>query len=194
MSIARLRSRARPRQRAGGRPMQRQALGRVDRRLRAEHLEQARHDVDLDVELVELADRSRASLVRLLARRRRSRARRRERRRAPAAPPAARGPLRSPSPSAALAGVLVDEADDVDAVLRMLEQLRGDALADVAGADDQRVLDVRVACGGTDARAMRAARATSAIASTQKSSELREARVGETGERTRARRRPRRRR
>ena len=33
----------------------------------------------------------------------------------------------------------VDEADEVDAVLRMLEQLAGDQLADVPGADDRRV-------------------------------------------------------
>ena len=36
--------------------------------------------------------------------------------------------------------VAVDEADDVDAVLRMLDELAGDQLADLAGADDQRVL------------------------------------------------------
>ena len=36
-----------------------------------------------------------------------------------------------------LARVRVDEADDVDAVLRMLEQLARDELADLAGADDR---------------------------------------------------------
>ena len=40
----------------------------------------------------------------------------------------------------ALAWIRVDEADDVDAVFRVLEQLSGDELADLAGADDQRVL------------------------------------------------------
>ncbi len=45
---------------------------------------------------------------------------------------------------AALAWVLVDEADEVDAVLRMLQQLVRDALPDVPGADDDGVLDVRV--------------------------------------------------
>ena len=45
---------------------------------------------------------------------------------------------------AALARTVVDEADHVDAELGMLQQLARDPLADVAGADDDRVLDVRV--------------------------------------------------
>ena len=38
--------------------------------------------------------------------------------------------------------VRVDEADEVDAVLRVLEELPRRELADVAGADDDRVLQV----------------------------------------------------
>ncbi len=44
----------------------------------------------------------------------------------------------------ALARVLVDEADHVDPVLGVLQQLARDLLPDVAGADDERVLDVGV--------------------------------------------------
>ena len=36
----------------------------------------------------------------------------------------------------------VDESDDVEPVLRVLDQLAGDQLTDLAGAQDQRVLDV----------------------------------------------------
>ena len=42
-----------------------------------------------------------------------------------------------------LGRVVVDESDDVEAVLRMLEELLRDQLADAACSDDQRVLDVR---------------------------------------------------
>ena len=42
--------------RAGGKPDERQALDRVDADLRRHDLEQARHDVDLHVELAQLAD------------------------------------------------------------------------------------------------------------------------------------------
>ena len=37
-------------------------------------------------------------------------------------------------------GVAIDEADDVDSVLRVLNQLARDQLSDFAGADDQGVL------------------------------------------------------
>ena len=43
---------------------------------------------------------------------------------------------------ARLAGLGVDEADEIEAVLRVLEQLARDELADVAGADDDGVLEV----------------------------------------------------
>ena len=51
---------------------------------------------------------------------------------------------RCPRPSIRSRGLLVDEADDVDAVLGVLEQLLRHELPDMAGADDQGVLDVRV--------------------------------------------------
>ena len=56
MSIARLRSRAERDQARRREAEQRQAFGGMDRRVGPEHLEQAWHDVDLDVELVEVAD------------------------------------------------------------------------------------------------------------------------------------------
>ena len=45
----------------------------------------------------------------------------------------------------------VDEADEVDPVLGVLEELARDELADVAGADDDRVLEVGelMPAGGT---------------------------------------------
>ena len=56
---------------------------------------------------------------------------------------------------AALARIGVDEPDDVDAVLRMLDELASDQLSDLAGADDDAVLDVGQApscgCSGGDA-------------------------------------------
>ena len=39
----------------------------------------------------------------------------------------------------------IDEAEDVQTVLRMAGELQGDAPTDLAGADDDRVLDVRAA-------------------------------------------------
>ena len=36
----------------------------------------------------------------------------------------------------------IDESDDVQSILRVLDQLAGDQLTDLAGAQDQRVLDV----------------------------------------------------
>ena len=65
--------------------------------------------------------------------------------------------------------VLVHEADDVDPVLGMLQELPGDALSDVAGADDERVQDVGVAFAGTGRARYARATGTRAIASTQKS-------------------------
>ena len=44
--------------------------------------------------------------------------------------------------SAAL-GLAVDEADNVESVLRVFDQLSGDQLSDLAGAQDQRVLYIR---------------------------------------------------
>ena len=51
-----LEQQARPGQARRREAEQRHALGAVDRGLGPEHLEQARHDVDLDVEAVQLAD------------------------------------------------------------------------------------------------------------------------------------------
>ncbi len=48
--------------------------------------------------------------------------------------------------------VRVDEADEVDAVLRVLQELARRELADVAGADDDRVLEVERAAPRDRAR------------------------------------------
>ena len=52
-----------------------------------------------------------------------------------------------------VAWVRVDEADEVDAVLRVLEELARRELADVAGADDDRVLEVERSCAAPIVRA-----------------------------------------
>ena len=76
----------------------------------------------------------------------------------------------------------VDEADQPDAVLAVLHQLARDELADVAGADDHRVLDVRRAAmehGPGD----RAADGDEGDRERPERDELDQARVGEMGER-----------
>src|SRR5436309_9388692 len=45
--------------------------------------------------------------------------------------------------SALLPGLGIDEADEVDVVLGVLEELPADQLADLASPDNHRVLDVR---------------------------------------------------
>ncbi len=70
---------------------------------------------------------------------------------------------------AALLRLRVDEADEVDAVLRVLEDLAAEQLADVTGADDDAVLDVREAEAGGRARDDAAERSRTRARSTQKS-------------------------
>ena len=74
--------------------------------------------------------------------------------------------------------VLVDEADDVHPVLRMLEELLRDTLSDMPGADDERVLDVGVASPAERARD-RAGRWDEDDREHPEERELREARVCE---------------
>ncbi len=70
----------------------------------------------------------------------------------------------------ALLGLGIDEADEVDPVLRMLEELAADQLADVPGADDDRVLEVREPAVAQNERADGAPHARSrAMARSQKS-------------------------
>ena len=77
--------------------------------------------------------------------------------------------------------VVIDEADDVDAVLRVLEQLPGDHLADLAGADDHRVLQVEDTLPAEAARAAVRAANTLGIASDQKTASS--PRFGSSGKR-----------
>ena len=113
----------------------------MDAGLRAEDLEQARHDVDLHVELPQLADRLEQLVVARVGERddhaldveqrddlRQAVGRSDERQVLELGPSRPR--------------VRVDEADEVDAVLRVLEELPSRELADVAGAEDDRVLKV----------------------------------------------------
>ena len=123
------------------------ALDAGDLGVRPDDVEEARHDVDLDVELAQRphdAEHVRRRLLRegddhtLDVEQ--------------------RDELREPVGRAEDAQVLdlgaarlrlrVDEADEVDAVLGVLEDLAPQQLADVAGPDDDAVLDVREAEAG----------------------------------------------
>ncbi len=118
----------------------------VHLRARPDDVEQPRHDVDLDVELaaarapcgsrpgvgsfenatITRSTSSKADELRQAIR-------------------ACRGRVRCSSSDAAILRLGVDEADEVDPVLGMLQDLAAEQLADVAGADDDAVLNVREA-------------------------------------------------
>ena len=147
--------------------------------VRADDLEQPRHDVDLDVERrAAIGSSSSVSSCELAARTRRRRARRRALRtscgsslRRPRTRHAGRGRC------AQLPRLGVDEADEVDPVLGVLEQLARDELADVAGADDDGVLEVRGLRRQQRCGRRREPSVTNAIASAQKVDELGEVRA-----------------
>ena len=61
-----------------------------------------------------------------------------------------------------LARAVVDEADEVEPVLRMLDQLSCDELADLARADDHGVLEVEQAAAADPARDRTAERQSAA--------------------------------
>ena len=122
-------------------PDQRDPLDGVHRHAGADDVEEARDDVDLEVEVAERADHVDCLLVRRVregdhdtvdaedANHVLDRAQRAE-----------DGEIFE-----ALVRLLrhvVDKPDDIDAVLRMLQELARDRLADVACSDDDRVLDV----------------------------------------------------
>ena len=133
----------REREALGGRQGdERQALDRVHLDVRTDELVEPRDDVDLDVAVANRAD----DLDRSLRRIAREGDDRPARRRAwstssgscstePSTGTSRRGPARSSC------GLRVDEADEVDPVLAVLEELARDELAHVAGADDHRVLE-----------------------------------------------------
>ncbi len=77
--------------------------------------------------------------------------------------------------------VRVDEADEVDAVLRMLEQLPRRQLADVARADDDRVLEVQRAAPGDRARDARAPATTSTDGEQPEHDEPRDVQIADAG-------------
>ena len=146
---------------------ERHPLDRVDAHVRAEHVEEPRHDVDLHVELVEAPDQ----LQRLVVRRLRERddhaldVERVDELRQLVAGAEHR---QLAEVVLAFARVVVDEAEHVDPVLRMLQQLASHHLPDVARADDERVLEVRVGAPHDRARDSCGASTTSTIASSQK--------------------------
>ena len=88
----------------------------------------------------------------------------------------------SRSPRRSLGG-RVDEADEIEPVLRVLEELAGDELADIARTDDQRVLEVRDALAGSVDRANARPMVTRAIASNQNTMSLQDVGSCESGQR-----------
>jgi hypothetical protein len=132
-----------------------QALEDVEVRVRAHDVEEPGHDVHLDAEVAQAPQHGQGALVRVAGER-------------------DDDPLR-----AVLAdeggqvdevaqdrdvghvgrgceGVAVHEPDEAQAVLGVRAQLAGHELTDLAGADDERVLDVLRAPAGDRARALRA--------------------------------------
>ena len=113
----------------------------MDADVRRHDLEQARDDVDLDVELAQRTDEVDQLLLRLVQER--------DHDTLDGVRPDELGKLRRRPEQdqvtevvAPLARRVVDEPDQVDAVLGMLQVLVRDQLPDIAGADDDRVLDV----------------------------------------------------
>ena len=112
--------------------------------VRPDDVEQPRHDVDLHVEALQPRDELDGVLVRL--------GRERDHHPLDIELLDQLGQIARPAQDALAAEVVsqdaraaVDEPDEIDAVLGMLEELAADELADVAGADDECVLDVRAA-------------------------------------------------
>ena len=133
----------------------RNAFDRVNVDDGTDHVEEPRDDVDLDVLVVELADEPNRCLV-VLTREREDHSldvQKRDEIEQVAGIAEEREVLEA---RLALLGIGIDEADEVDAVLGMFQELPGDGLADVAGAHDDRVLQVgEVApairpCGNTE--------------------------------------------
>ncbi len=120
----------------------REALQRVDGHVRAVEVEQARHDIDAHVVVRQLA-RGRQRRLGRVARERDDHALDTELlddlqqllRPAEHVEPVEAGRLRLRR--------IVDEADELDAVLRVVHDLAREPLADVAGSDDDRPLRVR---------------------------------------------------
>ena len=118
-----------------------ETLEGVNAGLGADDLEQARHDVDLHVELPQLADRVEQLVVARVGERddHALDVEQRDDLRQAVGLSDERQVLELGPPCP---WVRVDEADEVDAVLRVLEELPSRELADVAGTEDDRVLKV----------------------------------------------------
>ncbi len=126
---------------------QRDALDVVDQRARADDLEEARHDVDAHAVVGAGAHDAAGSRCGARARTRRSRGRRAVRPRSrsrSASVPRTRVAVRSVALPCRRRCVprlaVVEEADEVDAVLGMLGDLVGQRVTDLAGADDEHAL------------------------------------------------------
>ena len=127
----------------GRQPHQGQPLDRVDVGARADGLEQARHDIDLDRLVAERADECERVLV-ALAGERDDDTLDVERARDLGQVVGLADDRQVAEVAARLLRAPIDEPDEVDAVLRVLEDLARDQLADVAGSDDHGVLLVRL--------------------------------------------------
>ena len=132
----------RPREPERRQAHQRNALDRVDADAGTEDVEEPGDDVDLDVEVLDLADES-ERLVVAIVREGDDHALDVEQLHELAQlvrPTQHRQVVEIVAP---LLGLRVDEPDEIDAVLVVVEDLARGQLADVAGADDDRVLQVR---------------------------------------------------
>ena len=157
---------------------QRQPLDVWTSRPGADHVEEPRHDLDLHVRrrssVSHESEQLRRDVVARTRRSTRSTSSCRDESRQLLGRPE-HGQIAEPRRRRSV-GSRVDEADDVDAVLGVLEELAGDELPDLAGADDDGVLEVarRVACRSP---ARRTNERDEPIATAQKSSEPTDVRV-----------------
>ena len=131
----------RPREPERRQPHQRNPLDRVDADAGAEDVEEPGDDVDLDVEVLNLADESERLVVAIVREGDDHALDVEQLHELPQLLRAAqhRQMIEIVAP---LLGLGVDEADEIDAVLVVVEDLARGQLAHVAGADDDRVLQV----------------------------------------------------
>ena len=118
------------RDKRGGEPDERYTLDRVELRVRSQHLEQSRHDVDLDVAVLELANHLEGSFERV----RRERDHDTMRGMGPNEVRKVVGLTDQLGVTCAVGGravAAVDEADDLEAVLGMLADLAVEELRHV---------------------------------------------------------------
>ena len=140
-SSVRLRNLDGVREARGGKPDKGDALDRMQLRVRSQHLEQPRDDVDLDAAVLELADHLEGLLVRVI-RERNDDSMRRVRPHELGKIVGRADQLEVTGSVGGRAGAPVDEADDVQAVFGVLADLAVEELRHISRTDDDHVLNV----------------------------------------------------